>query len=237
MACEEDLSTCAYWFLPEDEAAWQRFPVDPQATFAPKDTVLAAIALAPQKQIYVLTATNYHVFSTTQKAWIEAGARDTIFPELEGLQLFHASGLTIDPPDTIVTQVAGTEAFSYTFVATQNAFGYVGQVPCCGDDWMGPNAPNPYAIRDGWGRLGDPEGWITGDRQALCQQDPPPVFYAYNVSIGDGTVYPQDIGNCFDFYAPVPYAQFLPFTYPGTPANNLIGGVEWLDGLWIFRGE
>lgn len=68
MACEEELSTCAYWFLPENEVAWQRFPVDPQATFAPKDTVLAAVALAPQQQIYVLTATNYHVFSTTQKA-------------------------------------------------------------------------------------------------------------------------------------------------------------------------
>lgn len=154
------------------------------------------------------------------------------------MPLFHASGLTDQPPDTIVTQVAGTEAFSYTFVAAKNSFDYVGQVACCGADWMGPNAPmDPYAIRDGWGRIGDPEGWVTGDLQALCMLDAPTPLYGYNVSIGDGTVYPQDIGYCFDFYDPVPYAQFMPFTYPGTPANNLIGGVEWLDGLWIFRGE
>lgn len=236
--CQESLDSCAFWLLPQGDIAWKRFPVDPQAPFAPKETVLASIALAPQKQIYVLTASSYHVLSTTNQTWIAAGARDTIFPELSGVELFHATAIASEPPDTLVIAVAGTDAYNYNFIAAQNQFEYKGNVACCGDDWMGPNAPpNPFAVRDGWSRIGDPDGWITGNLQDLCGLDMPADLYAYTISIGDGFVYPQDIGNCFDFYAPVPYAQFGPFGYPGAPANNLIGGASWTDGVYIFRGE
>ena len=236
--CELAPETCEYWLLPEKGQQWQRVAVDPNAAFAPKETVLTAISLAPQAQIYVVTANNYHVFSTLTKTWTAAGGRDTIFPEFSGQMLYHAGGLTVDPPDTIVTIVAGQSAFSYTFKGASKSFEYGGTKPCCGDDWMGPNAPpTPYAVRDGWGRLDDPDGWIPGNPTDLCALDPPMALYGYNISIGDGVVYPQDIGYCFDFYPPIPYAQFTPFSYPGAPPNNLVGGAAWVDGLYIFRGE
>lgn len=237
--CEPAPGTCEYWLLTPKEQQWQRIPADPNAAFAPKGTVLTAIALEPQQQIYVLTVDSYHVFSTTTKTWTAAGTRDDLFPQIAGQPLFHGSGLADKPPDVIVTLVAGTEAFGYTYLANSKSFQFDGQVPCCGGDWAGPNGPpNPLAaVRDSWGRIGDPDGWIASDPQALCGLDQPTPVYGYSIAIGDGFVYPQDIGYCFDFYAPVPFAQFPPFSYPGAPANNLIGGAAWVDGLYIFRGE
>lgn len=237
LACEQDLDSCAYWVLPSGQQAWERVPVDANASFAPQTTVLAAIGLAPQQQIYVLTADSFHVLSTATRTWIAAGPRDSIFPELAGTTLYHANGIPNSPPDTIVSIVAGTDGFSYTFIDAGQMFTLDAQVPCCGPNFMGPNAPDPYSVRDGWGQLGDPEGWLPNDVQALCGLDQPEQPYGYNVLIGDGLVYPQDLGYCFDFYAPIPFAQFTPFTFPGSPANDLIGGAAVVDGLWIFRGE
>lgn len=237
--CELAPETCEYWLLPDKGQQWQRVAVDPNAAFAPKETVLTAVALEPQKQIYALTANNYHVFSTLTKTWIAAGKRDSIFPQIAGQTLYHGTGLTTSPPDVIVTLIAGTEAFAYTFQAGTSTFKLDAQVPCCGDDWVGPNAPpDPVtSVRAGWARLDDPDGWIPGNPTDLCALDPPMPLYGYSVAIGDGLVYPQDIGYCFDFYPPIPYAQFTPFSYPGAPPNNLVGGAAWIDGLYIFRGE
>ncbi len=238
-ACEFAPETCEYWLLPPGGQEWKRVPADPNASFAPKDPVLSAIALEPQQQIYVLTATTYHVFSTTQNTWTAAGTRDAILPQISGQMLFHGNGLADQPPDVIVTLVAGTDAYLYTYLAGSNTLQFDLQVPCCGDDWMGPNAPqNPLGgVRDGWGRIGDPDGWITGDVQSLCNLEMPTPVYGYSIAIGDGFVYPQDIGHCFDFFPPVPYNEFGPFGYPGAPPNNLVGGAAWVDGLYIFRGE
>jgi len=238
MACEQDLGTCEYWVLPSNEFVWQRVPVDPAAPFAPKETVLAAIALAPQQQIVVFTATSYHVLSTVTRTWVLSAPREMVFPEIAGLPLYHVSGIAKDPPDTIITVVAGNQAYAYTYHGDGATVEFVAKLPCCGEDWTGPDAPpTPYVVRDGWGRLGNPEGWIPGDVVALCSLQPEDPFYGYSVAIGNGFVYPQDIGYCFDFYPPIPYDQFTPFTYPGRPANELVGGAAWVDGLWIFRGE
>ena len=235
MTCVQAPDTCEYWVLESDKKQWQRVARDPAAAFAPDTTVLAAVALPPQQQIYVLTEGTYHVFSTDKRAWTAAGERKAVFPQLDGLPVFHATGLTTMAPDTIVTIVAGKDAYSYTF--TKNSFEFGGQQPCCGENWSGPNAPDPFSVRDGWSRLDDPEGWIVGDVQELCGLMEPTPVYGYHVSIGDGAVYPQDIGHCFDFFPPVTYPRFTPFGYPGAPPSDLVGGAEWLDGLWIFRGE
>lgn len=237
MVCEQELETCAYWLLPSGATEWQRVPVDPESVYGPKETVLAAIALPPQKQIYVLTANYYHVLSTDSQTWVAAGSRDALLPELKGQHIYSASGLTSAPPDTIVNIVAGNQAFAYTFSDASKTFAFDAQFPCCGDSFVGPNAPDPYAVRDFWSQPGDPEGWIPGDLQVLCNLDMPTEPYAYSIYIGDGFVYPQDVGYCFDFYAPVSYAEFAPFTYIGAPLNELIGGADWLEGLWVFRGE
>jgi hypothetical protein len=237
--CELALETCQYWVLTPSAKEWQRVAADPNAALAPQETVLAAVGLEPQHKIYVLTASNYHVFSTQSQQWTEVGPLAAIFPQIAGLPLYHASGLTITPPDTIVTLVAGDQAFAYTFIAGPDTFKLDDIVPCCGEDWMGPNAPpNPTtAVRDGWGRFGDPEGWISGNVQVTCGLDDPTPIYAYSLSIGDGFVYPQDIGHCFEFFAPVPYEQFAPFSFPGAPPNALVGGAAFVDDLYIFRGE
>jgi hypothetical protein len=237
MACEQDLTTCEYWVLPSNEFVWQRVPVDPAAQFAPKETVLAAVGLAPQQQIYVLTANNYHVLSTVTRTWLASGPRDVLLPQIAGLPLHLALEVTVEPPDTVVNVLAGTEVFAYTIVDGSDV-NFDAQVPCCGPNWEGQNAPlDPYALRDGWGRIGDPEGWIPFALNTICDVPDGTPIYGYGVIVGNGLVYPQDIGYCFDFYPPIPYDQFTPFAYPGRPANELVGGTAWVDGLWVFRGE
>ncbi len=236
IACEQDLDTCAYWRLPAGAKEWQRFPVEPGSATAPMEPVLGTFGLAPQQRIYVLTANRYHVLDAGTQTWIEAGPRDKVFPALAGKTLHHGTSFVQDPPNVIVTLLADTNVFAYSYVAATNTFMLDGQVPCCGADWMGINAPpSPFGVRAGWGHLGNAEKWIPGDVQALCPEQMPADFHGYNLSIGDGFVYPQDIGYCFDFYAPIPFDQFLPFSYPGRPANDLIAGAAWADGLWIFR--
>lgn len=236
MSCEQALETCGYWRLPTGEKTWKRIPVDPGAAFAPKEPVLAALALVPQEKIYVFTATTYHVLDSDSAGWTAAGARDEVLPGIAKQALHHAAGVATEPPDTIISIVAGADAFAYRFVAAQKVFALELQVPCCGDAWKQPNAPpSPLVVRDIWGRVGDPEGWLTGDVQTLCGLDQPVPIHAYMLAIGDGWVYPLEIGHCFDFFPPIPFGQFAPFTYPGAPANELIAGAVWLDGLWIFR--
>lgn len=236
--CEFAPESCEYWVLVPQAKQWQRIPSMGDGA-APQSTVLTAIGLVPQHKIYVLTENTYHVFSTLTQTWSEAGPLAALFPPIAGLPLYHATGLSTEPPDSIVTLVAGDQAFPYTYVDKTKTFQPDGVVPCCGKAWEGPNAPpNPMsAVRDGWGRIGDPEGWISGDVQTLCGLPEPIPVYAYILSIGDGLVYPQEIGNCFDFFPPVPYEQFPPFTYPGAPPNNLVGGAAFVDNLYIFRGE
>ncbi|MBA3547325.1 MAG: hypothetical protein H0T76_12635 [Nannocystis sp.] len=67
-------------------------------------------------------------------------------------------------------------------------------------------------MRAGWGRL--------GDVQALCPEQMPKGLYAYHISIGDGFVYPQDVGYCFDFYAPIPTTRSRPSATPGGPPTT-----------------
>ena len=236
MACEEDLETCAYWRLPAGQGVWQRVAVEPGAAFAPKEAVVTAIALAPQQQIFVLTASSYHVLDAGTQQWVAAGNRDEVFPALAGRTLRHGSSLTAYAPDTIVHLVADADVLAFTFVADDNDFRLDLEVPCCGPHWVGVNTPpDPLLVRAGYGKLGNDEGWIPGDVQALCPDQMPPELFGYGLAIGDGFVYPYDVGYCADFYSPIPYDEFPPFTYPGRPANDLVAGAAWLDGLWIFR--
>jgi hypothetical protein len=241
ITCQEDLDTCAYWRLPAGELAWERVPVDPNAQFAPKSPVLAAFDLEPQQQIYVFTAEAYHVLSTSTLTWDEAGTLDTLFPALPK-PIVWAASLNVAPPKTLVTIHAGTAFFQYTFVA--ETFVMSPPTTCCGEEWTGPNAPaSPNDLRDGWG-LDAPDGWFSGDPQEVCGLGALGRQFGYHIYIGDGFVHPENVGfyanneePCFAFYPKIPYTEFTPFTYPGAPPNDLVGGAASLDGLWIFRGE
>jgi hypothetical protein len=95
-------------------------------------------------------------------------------------------------------------------------------------------------------RLGPrrPDGWFSGDPQEVCGLGALGRQFGYHIYIGDGFVHPENVGfyanneePCFAFYPKIPYTEFTPFTYPGAPPNDLVGGAASLDGLWIFRGE
>jgi hypothetical protein len=234
LACEVDLNTCAYWWLPEGAKTWQRFAVDPGASFAPKETVLATVDLQPLKQIYVLTDNNYHVFSTTTKTWIEAGSRDAKFPDIEDPL---RTGTSLDGGLFVVSFIAGVAQFRYVYDGMTPDFVFDSEFNF-DMDWQTPGAPdNPLTMRDGWSQHGDPEGWMLPNSKAICPPEPAGEPYSYTFYIGDGFVYSRDSGDCYEFYPRIHYSEFKPFTYPGAPAHDLVGGASMLDGLWIFRGE
>lgn len=235
LSCEVDLDTCAYWWLPPGAKTWTRFPVDPGANFAPKETVLATVDLEPLKQIYVLTENHYHVFSTATKTWVEAGSRDAKFPQIK--EPLH-SGTSLKGTVLAVILIAGVKSFAYYYNEMTNTFDgggdqNVGDNP----DWKSEDAPSPSTIRDAWSQRGDPEGWMLPNSTTICPPERASEPYSYTFHIGDGFVYSQDVGDCQEFYPKIPYSEFKPFTYPGAPANELVGGASSLDGLWIFRGE
>ena len=63
-------------------------------------------------------------------------------------------------------------------------------------------------------------------------------FAAMVTTSGVSRVCLQDIGNCFDYYAPQEYVSFTPFDYPGAPPHAAIGAILYnnVGGLWVFRG-
>lgn len=234
--CEEQPATCAYWVLPQGATTWTRVAVDPDAEFAPSAAVRAAFPLAPDGRIYVLTDDSYHVLSTPDRAWIASGTRTSLFPELAALPLHHGDAFTqIGATDSGVTLVAGEQFFAYSHVLGTSDFDLVKQDVCCGDDWSKPDSPDFHLVRDSWGELENLEGWAVGDVQALCGLDTPTPYEGYSVSITDDQVHLQEVGHCFDFFPASPYVDFTPFTYPGAPRSQQVGGAAWLGGLWIFR--
>ena len=101
--------------------------------------------------------------------------------------------------------------------------------------WEGPDSPLFGDMKDGYLDLDNAEGWYTGDVVALCGFGMP---LGYAVMVTTSGVSVQDIGNCFDYYPPQPYASFPPFGYMMAPPHEAIGAVLYnnVGGLWVFRG-
>ena len=77
--CELAPETCEYWLLPDKGQQWQRVAVDPNAAFAPKETVLTAVALlAPS----ALADTPTSESGTSVGTRAESGASFAESPEL-----------------------------------------------------------------------------------------------------------------------------------------------------------
>lgn len=236
--CDDPPDACAYWVLPGDATAWERVPrADRPAPFAPSAPALGAFPIAATRQIMVLTDTKIHVLDAVARTWIAEHPRDAWFPEIAGLPLHLAHAVTQpDELDATVTLVAGEDRFVYPYAHDAGVAALAKQEPCCGQDWSTADAPDFHAVRDVWGDLDDARDWATGDVAALCGLDEPTDFVAYTAVVTDDAVHMQELGHCYDFFPATPYADFPPFTYPGTPPSQRIGGAAWLDGLWIFPG-
>ena len=158
---------------------------------------------------------------------------------MAGEIIHHGEGLPASPPDVVINLVAGDSAYAYTYSDASEAFIVDVVVPCCGEGWEVPDAPpNPTtAVRDFFGRIGDPEGWLPYTPTELCELEEETSVYGFTAGIGDGYVYLQDVGYCFAFYPPIPYDMFAPFTRPGAPPNHLVSGAAFVDddGLFVFR--
>lgn len=234
--CDEHLETCAYWVLPQGAKEWQRHPVDPDTKHGPTAPIRTAFPLNSEGLLYALTDATFHVLDTVTHTWVASGDRAARFPDLGVLPIYHGDGFTADGEvDSNVTLVAGEQFFAYQQKQGTGEFALVKQGPCCGDDWSKPDSPDFHQIRDSFGELQNLEGWAMGDVQALCMLDAPTPFLGYSISITDDLVHQQEVGHCFDFFPAVPYATFVPFSYPGAPRSQQIGGAAWLKGLWVLR--
>lgn len=230
---------CGLFVYALDADAWSRLPLDGDATgFAPLLPVEAAVGLEDVGLAWVLTAETYHVLDTDRLAWIAAGDRDDLFPEVARQEVTTAlsvPGWWGDGEHADVYLLTGTGTWVYRYTLASGALelwlaqGYSA-------DWDSDLAPSPTTVTAGWLAVEDPRGWLSGvDPEDVCGATGSlgPYFVLLTTA---GQAHLYDAGYCFAFSARLPAAGWGPFTGTGAPDPSVLGATAWTgDGIIAFH--
>lgn len=238
--CAEDPAACDAWFLPRNADAWEAVTIGGPAALAPSSPVLAAFDIEAEQVGFVITATEVIRVDLEQRTWLMKTNVGDTFPDIDVPviaawsipaywdQMLDAEGIAITGVDV---------AFIYTYGAANMTFDF-DQATAFGAEWGSANAPDPSTMRDLWIDVTNDEGWVTNALSEACDGADGPVGPHVAV-VTDTSVHIDEGGVCFEFFEPVPYAQFTPFGLPGAPAANEIGGALYSEGLGlvVFAGD
>ncbi|MCY1054233.1 hypothetical protein [Nannocystis sp. SCPEA4] len=236
--CVEDPTSCAYWYLDDPEQGWQRVALpQPPPEHAPTAPANAAFDLQAHDQLVVLTADTYHVLRHSDQTWTTSGPLTDLFPDLPGPLLQSYAVYGADNDDYAVYAVGAPQAWIYILKpgSWQGQFTQAGN--CCDSFTPQVNPGDPTTVRDLWTDLAAPFPWTGGQYYGPCINE---LFnlgtYAGWVTATD--VFVQDLGWCFQMVTQSPLAQFAPFTAPGAPPGERIGGTALLgERFYVFAGE
>ncbi|MDC0715915.1 hypothetical protein [Nannocystis bainbridge] len=239
-ACFDDPTSCAYWYFDEVQLGWERIALpQPPPRHAPAAPAIAAFDLHTHDQIFVLTATTYHVLRGSDGSWLASGPLADVFPGLPFPLLQSYAVYQPDFDNYIVYAVGDPIARLYSFAVVPDGFmtEYATEDACCGSFTQLVNPGTPAAVRDLFIDLTPPFSWVGGQFYATCVDELLPLTqYAAWVTPTD--VFVQDLAFCFEMVAQSPIAQFPPFAAPGAPPGERIGGVAMLgERLYVFAGE
>ena len=228
---------CAGWLLSRGAPTWTPI-ARPPGPFAPTSPVRAAFDIESLSIAYVLTDSNYHILRLSDRTYTGAGARADLFPQSTGA-LINAYSVTAghaggDPNIEGITVESVTSAQSYDFNLTTRGVAFTREITDFGAVWTGPRAPARSSIRAAWLALENDSGWVTGAPSSLCPGGASATT-AYAGVISTATIHVVEAGQCFDFYAPVAYTAFTPFTRPGAPRVEDVAAAFYNRGdLWIL---
>ncbi|MFY0541218.1 hypothetical protein [Nannocystis pusilla] len=92
-------------------------------------------------------------------------------------------------------------------------------------------------MRDLYVDLVAPFPYVSGQFYATCLEELVP-FTSYAAWLTPTDVFVQDVAWCFEMVAQSPLAAFTPFTAPGAPPGERLGGAAVLgERLYVFAGE
>lgn len=223
-------------FLPPGGTSWQRVTT---TGAGPGTAVRAAFADPVNHELVVLTDTMVHYLRVTDRTWLAAEPRSTVFPTLEGTLLFdmeHVAGLA-DQHLFAMTRDGAHELdwTPATHRAVETLFTPVAMFP---PTWRSDVAPPYWEMYAMIARTADPENWVTEDPRFACSGLPvtgPHFTYFSWDGFGPAQVFVsvQDAA-CFDFVSRVTAESYVPLTLPGAPHVASIEAATDLDGLWLF---
>lgn len=239
-SCADDPSLCEAWFLPRDAQAWETAMIGGPAALAPSSPVLAAFDIEAEQIGYVITASEVIRVDLQQRVWLGKTDFADAFPDVDVPVLTawsipaywdmesNAEGIALTGVDV---------AFIYAYDSPTLSFDFL-EASAFGPEWDTANAPDPSAMRDLWIDVTNDAGWVTNSLDEVCDGATGPVG-SHIAVVTDSSVHVDEAGYCFQFFDPVPYAQFAPFGLPGAPAANEIGGALYSEslGLVVFAGD
>jgi hypothetical protein len=239
-SCADDPAACEAWFLPRDAASWQAVMLGGPAALAPSSPVLAAFDIEAEQIGFVITATELIRVDLEQRAWVSKTELADTLPDVD---IAVRGAWSIPAYWDMATGREGVAimgddvAFIYGYDAATDAFDF-DQATAFGAEWSTMNAPDPSAIRDLWIDVTNDDGWVTNALDEVCDGANGPVGPHVAV-VTDTSVHIDEAGTCFEFFDPVPYAQFAPFGLAGAPQAERIGGALYSEslGLVVFAGD
>lgn len=236
--CVEDLSSCVYWSIDTVDMVWERIALpQPPPEHAPTASILAAFDLLPDDRIVALTADRYHVLAGTDRTWTASGSLSDLLPALPGpllqaFTIYNQISLEYD-----IYAVSDPDAYIYKLPLGSLTATFSGVSSCCGSFTDLVQPPSLAAVRDIYVDISSPFPWVSGLFYAECMD----LNYELGPHAGWATpteMYVQDLGYCFEMLYSQPLTQFAPFTVPGAPPGDRIGGLTMFgERLFVFAGE
>lgn len=238
--CAEDPSACDAWFLPRNADAWEAVDIGGPAALAPSSPVLAAFDIEASRIGFVITATEVIRVDLERRTWFMKTEIGDTFPEIDVpvLGAWSIPAYWDQVLDAESIAITGADvAFIYAYDAASMTFDF-DQATAFGAEWGSANAPDPSTIRDLWIDVTNDDGWVTNALNEACDGADGPVGPHVAV-VTNTSVHIEDAGYCFEFFDPVPYAQFTPFGLSGAPVADKIGGALYSEslGLVVFAGD
>jgi hypothetical protein len=238
MSCADDPAACDAWVLPPGAAAWEPITIGGPTALAPEGDVLAAFDIEAPEIAFVVTGSDVSILDLATRSWTSKRDFAATFPDVGGDPLrsaFSVPASMTDVDTESVTLGSSDTAYIYEYDIPSEAFTFV-EATVFGAGWALPEAPMGADVRAMWVDIANAHAWIDPTTPTPCGVDIPigptlPVVAGANVHV-------MEAGACFEFFTPVSYTEFEPFSLPGAPDVELVGGALYSEsrGLWIFRG-
>ncbi len=229
---------CALWSLPVGDQQWNPIRWDElgNADLAPSAPIEASFSANAIRRAFILTHDTYHVLDLDEFGWVDAGDRDSMFPDLAGATLLIAFSYN----DGELMGGLPTSTENVSMLTTETSWYYggfdpesydaaeVSEVPCCDDNegWQVPEAPAVDDVRAMWMDIVGENTWIN-PMQYGCSQEQ--ALGPHAVALTESMAHVQDITQCFEYTYAAGWEDFPPLTLAGAPSSGaLIGGAFYM---------
>ncbi len=235
--CAEPPSGCWLWRW-DRTGGWRGYTLpDAASPNAPTAPVVAAFDVETDAEVWLLTASSYHVLRLGDLTWVASGAlgAGSPFPELDGTPVgaFGASALEAEGVEQAIVGVTDGRAFVYDYAGGRRwTLNFVPRPVMDDPAWSEAGAPAWRDLRAGWLERGNGNGWLTAV-PAGCST---PVATADYQAIVAGSSVHLYVPGCGFLERPRPLASFGPFATAGGPDLAAITAITFRERtgeMWV----